>query len=79
MTFTVVDTTPPPYTIGDVDDDGEVTVTDALAALRIALGITEPEGYQAEAADVDKDGEVTVSDVLRILRVAAKIDDPFEQ
>ena len=79
VTFTVVDTTPPPYTIGDVDDDGEVAVTDALAALRIALGIVEPEGYQAEAADADKDGEVTVSDVLRILRVAAKIDDPFEQ
>ena len=79
VTFTVVDTTPPPYTIGDVDDDGEVTVTDALTALRIALGIVEPEGYQAEAADVDKDGEVTVSDVLRILRVAAKIDAPFEQ
>ena len=76
--FTVVDTTLP-YTYGDVDDDGEVTVTDALAALRIALGITEPEGYQAQAADVDKDGEVTVSDVLRILRVAAKLDDPFEQ
>ena len=77
VSFTVVDTTLP-YTYGDLDEDGEVTVTDALAALRIALGLAEPEGYQAEAGDVDKDGAVTVSDVLRILRVAAKLD-VFEQ
>ena len=79
VTFTVVDTTPPPYTVGDVDDDGEIGVTDALAALRIALGLAEPTGYQNITADVDGDGEITVSDVLRILRVAAKIDSPFEQ
>ena len=60
---------------GDVDGDGEVGVTDALAALRIALGINQPEGDQAEAADVDKDGVITVSDALRILRIAAVILD----
>ncbi|MBO4584399.1 MAG: leucine-rich repeat protein [Clostridia bacterium] len=73
--FTVVDTTPPPYTIGDVDDDGEIAVTDALAALRIALGLAEPQGYQNVTADVDGDGIVTVSDVLRILRAAAGFDN----
>ena len=69
--FTVVDTTPPPYTIGDVDDDGEITVADALAALRISVGLAEPEGYQNLSADLDGDGVITVSDALRILRRAA--------
>ena len=72
--FTVIDTTPPPYTVGDVDDDGEIGVTDAVAALRIALGIAEPQGYQSQSADIDGDGKITVSDALRILRVAAGCD-----
>ena len=72
--FTVIDTTPPPYTVGDVDDDGEISVTDALAALRIALGLTEPQGYQSITADVDGDGVITVSDALRILRTAAGLN-----
>ena len=72
--FTVVDTTPPPYTMGDLDDDGEITVADALAALRISVGIAEPQGYQSMSADLDGDGAITVSDALRILRVAAGLN-----
>ena len=72
--FTVIDTTPPPYTVGDVDDDGEIGVTDALAALRIALGIAEPQGYQSISADLDGDCVITVSDALRILRIAAGLN-----
>ena len=56
---------------GDVDGDGEVGVTDALAALRMAL---EPKNYyesEKRLADMDGDGEATVSDTLRILRRAA--------
>ena len=77
VTFTVVDTTPPPYTVGDVNDDGEIGVTDALAALRIALGLAEPTGYQNITADVDGDGDTTVSDALRILRRAAGVINQF--
>ena len=59
---------------GDVDGDGEVGVTDALAAMRMALS---PEDYYASekrAADMDGDGEPTVSDALRILRRSAGLD-----
>lgn len=52
--------------LGDVDNDGAVTVSDALKALRIAAGV---DAYAAEA-DVDGDGSVTVSDALQILRCA---------
>lgn len=56
----------------DVNDDGEVDVSDALAALRISVGLYE--GVTAKrffAADADCDGVITVSDALRILRRAA--------
>lgn len=58
---------------GDVDGDGETTVTDALAALRMTL---HPKNYydsEKRAVDMDGDGEPTVSDVLRIMRRAAGI------
>ena len=60
--------------IGDIDGDDEVTVADALAALRMAVGLADqPEGDALAVADVDGDGAVTVSDALRILRIAAGI------
>ena len=59
---------------GDVNDDGEIDVADALAALRAAVGLTVLEGDEFEAADVDCDGAITVSDALRILRMAALLD-----
>ena len=55
---------------GDVDRDGEITVGDALAALRIAVRLAEATPAVARICDADGDGAVTVGDALRILRVA---------
>ena len=63
------------YMRGDADGDGEITVSDALAALRIAAKLAEPVGNQTVTCDVDDDDEITVSDALMILRVAAKLAD----
>lgn len=60
---------------GDLDDDGEITVSDALAALRIAAKLAESNEDILKIGDVDADGEITVSDALAILRVAAKMAD----
>lgn len=63
-----------------------ITSADALAALRIAVGINpnaDPDGtgplsapklspYQVIAADVNQDGRVTSADALAILRMAVK-------
>ncbi len=57
-------------TPGDVDGDGDVTVTDALLAMRGALGLMELDDAQYSAADYDGDGEVTVTDALLIMRTA---------
>ena len=55
---------------GDIDADGEATVLDALAALRISLGL-RPVRDAADVADMDSDGAMTVSDALLIMRKAA--------
>ena len=60
---------------GDPDGDGEVTVSDALSALRVAAKLAEPTDDLLAACDIDGDGEITVSDALAILRVAAKLAD----
>ena len=63
----------PPAMKGDFDGDKQITVADALSALRIAARLA-PETEQSLAiGDVDNDGKITVSDALIILRVAAKL------
>ena len=65
----------PPVLRGDMDKDGEITVADALKALRIAAKLVEETGEDIAIGDVDNDGEITVADALKILRVAAKLAD----
>ena len=58
---------------GDFDGDGKITVSDALAALRIAAKMVEETADDIAIGDIDKDNKITVSDSLAILRVAAKM------
>lgn len=53
---------------GDADGDGAVSVSDALMALRHAMGILTLGESAASACDIDQDGSVTVADALSILR-----------
>ena len=66
-------TNSPSYIRGDLDKDGEITVADALAALRIAARISDKTEEAILIGDADGDGEISVADALAILRVAAKI------
>lgn len=58
---------------GDMDGDGSVTVTDALAALRIAAKLASPTEKDLAIGDMDNDKSITVTDALSILRIAAKL------
>ena len=58
---------------GDPDGDGEITVADALIALRVAAKLAEATPEKLATCDIDGDGEITVADALKILRVAAKL------
>jgi hypothetical protein len=76
------------------DGSNGVTSADALAALRLAVGInpnTDPDGpegplqplkvspYQFMAADANQDGKVTSADALAILRMAVKLPTAVAQ
>ena len=62
---------------GDFDGDGEITVSDALAALRIAAKMAEQTDEAIAIGDIDADEKISVSDALAILRVAARISTGF--
>lgn len=51
---------------GDVDNDGHVTVQDAIDILEVAQGYEEATPEQL-LADPNADGSLTVEDALRIL------------
>ena len=75
--------------LADRDTNRTITSADALAALKIAVGLnpnSDPDGsgpqealevspYQLIAADINGDGRVTSSDALGILKVAVGLSD----
>lgn len=57
--------------LGDVTGEGTINVSDALLALKIAVGsIESPTEIEKITADVNSDGAVNVSDALLILKYA---------
>ncbi|MCR5611503.1 MAG: dockerin type I repeat-containing protein [Clostridiales bacterium] len=62
--------------LGDVDGNGKVEATDALLALRMAMGIIETP-YDIYVIDVDGNNKVEATDALLILRYAMGIISSF--
>ena len=61
--------------VGDINNDGQVTMEDALLVMRIALGLVETE--EPASADVNRDGKITLVDALLILRYALGVSQDF--
>ena len=62
--------------LGDVDNDGTVTILDAAAIQRFLAGLSV-QSYNEAAADTDSSGDVEITDATRIQRFVAdmcKID-----
>ena len=55
-------------TPGDVDNDGNVSISDAVTVMRMAMGLTEVGN--TDAADVNENGTVDVADAVAVLRMA---------
>ena len=66
------------YAQGDLNGDGKVLPSDAMAVLRIWAGIDSPEYYRADP-DVNGDGSILPSDALEILRIWAGLTKGGEQ
>ena len=57
-----------PYTLGDVDESGDISAADALLALQHSVDKITLTGNKFSAADVNGDGKVEAEDALLILQ-----------
>ncbi len=64
--------------LGDIDGDGNVSVSDARSVLRYAVKLDTPSEEQNTAADVDSDKNITVADARLVLRVAVELQVDFK-
>ena len=60
---------------GDVDEDKNVTATDALVILRTGLDMDKLDEVPEIAADVDDDEVITASDALSVLRFSINFSE----
>ena len=65
-----------PVLAGDANLNGEVTTSDAVAAVSFALEKETPSAKAFKAADVDNSGNITVADAVAIVNIALEIPEP---
>lgn len=53
--------------LGDVNNDGKITMLDVAGTIDITLG--KPGSYNVDAADVNLDGKVTMLDVAKLIDI----------
>ena len=54
------------YTLGDVNGDGSISVTDVISTANYILGVPSAE-FVLEAADINGDGRIGVGDIISIV------------
>ena len=57
-----------PYTLGDANGDGRVTISD-YSAIANRLQNATPSRFIAPAADIDEDGEITKADLTALVDI----------
>ncbi|MCR5130945.1 MAG: carbohydrate-binding domain-containing protein [Prevotella sp.] len=65
-----------PRYIGDINNDGSITIADVTALVNIILGKTTD--YETDVADVNQDGSVTIADVTQLVNIILGKEDPTE-
>lgn len=62
---------PPPYTLGDVNGDGEADIADAMLVLYHVAKKEQLSNVSLLAANINKDGTVDIEDAMRLLYFVA--------
>ena len=63
--------------LGDVDGDGEISITDATVIQRYTVGIKTPVAVTSSVADIDGDHVVTVMDASHLQRRLVNVSDSY--
>lgn len=61
------------YTLGDVNQSGDITVADVVATARYILN-QNPEPFVFEAADINGDNKISITDVVKIAHMVLDAD-----
>ncbi|HEY3281910.1 MAG TPA: sugar-binding protein [Armatimonadota bacterium] len=70
-------TVTPTVTLGDLNGDSKVSITDVVTALRGVAGLVTLTADQQKAADVNADGKFNITDVVLMLRYVAGLITKF--
>lgn len=62
----------PSYTLGDVNEDGVISITDIIAISKIIAGSAD-NNYNKLAADVDGDGKISITDIVLVNQMIAGV------
>ena len=57
------------YSMGDVNGDSNVNVSDVVISVGIVLGSVSPDECQMEYADLNQDGTINVSDIVMMVNM----------
>ncbi|WP_316638327.1 dockerin type I repeat-containing protein, partial [uncultured Ruminococcus sp.] len=63
--------------LGDVDGDGEISITDATVIQRYTVGIKTTVAVTSSVADIDGDHAVTVMDASHLQRWMVNVSDSY--
>jgi len=54
------------YTLGDVNNDEQITVTDIVMLRGLIAGEDTPTDAQKHSGDINSDGDLTVTDIVAL-------------
>ena len=63
--------------LGDIDGDGEISITDVTVIQRYTVGIQTPVAVTSSVADIDGDHAVTVMDASHLQRWMVNVSDRY--
>ena len=64
--------------LGDVNDDGEITMFDVVETQRLIGSLIEETSVRRAAADINSDGDMNMSDVVFMQRVLAGLEGSYQ-
>lgn len=68
--YDIISAEQPPIVPGDADGNGQVTIADAVLALRCSMSLIGESDLNFTAADIDGDGRISVADAVSLLRIS---------